>query len=482
MVARFFRDASLFSLVSFAEKGVALVTFPLLASQLSPAEYGLFDLTCIAVSIASLGAGLELYQGVMRQLPDAKSDRERGELLSTAMVSVIVMAVIICLLALPFWKSISSLVYAEPGQAKLLCLGAALLIANCMSSLLYVTLRAQLRMRVLVRVAILRLAVQTSAALWLVLGAHWKAEGLICAQITGAALVVVACWRACGNLLHLTWNRQAFMKLFAFSGPLLAGSLCVILSQQGDRAAVRALLTIADVGVLGTGYRVAAVVGLVTSGVEMALSPLIYQYYTRGETPAQIARMLRIYLGLCFLLCLGLALFAGPLLQRFTPPAYHAAAATVPILGATLMLGHLPSFFPGLAIANRTKTMALIQISGLAVNLCGFILLGGLFGLMGICFSGLMTQLYVLIVSARLSHRHYPIPLPWLELAVFSGIAAGVVTLWIAYLPHTLLAGIPIVAAGVALVFLFRLISVHDVRQALLRITAARAARSAGRS
>lgn len=467
MIAKALRDASLFSLVSFGEKGLTLITLPMLASRLSPADYGMLDLTTIAVNITALAAGLELYHGIMRQIPDAKSQQEESDMLSTAMVSVLFMAGVICLVAIPMRNVLSSWVYGGPGHAGLLLWAGALLGANCLSTLLYVVLRAQLRMGVLIRVTMLRIVVQAGAALLLVLGAGWKVEGLICAQLMGSLVVTILCARACRSLLRFTWNPVSFHKLFAFSGPLLVGSLCVILSQQGDRIAVREMLSVAEVGVLGTGYRFASVVAIATSGIAMTLSPLIYQSHARQETPREIARMFRFYLAMCFLLVLGLALVSEPLLTMLTPSAYHTAADTIPILGAAILLLQAPSFFPGLAISNRTKVMALIQISGLVLNLCGFVVLGRLFGLMGICLSGLLTQIYVTVISAWLSQRHYPIPTDWSKLMLFSAVSAGVVLLWMNFLQHTILTGIAVFSVGIASVLLFRMISREEIHGGL---------------
>ncbi len=463
MIVKALRGASLFSLVSFGERGLTLITFPMLASRLSTADYGMLDLTTIAVNIAALAAGLELYHGIMRQIPDAKSEQEKSDMLSTAMVSVLVMACGICLVAFPLRHALSSYIYVEPGHVGLLYWGAAFLVTNCLSSLLYVMLRAQLRMHVLLRITILRIVVQAVAVLLLVLGVGWKVEGLICAQIIGSLVVTLLCAHACRELLRFTWNLAVFRKLFAFSCPLLVSSFCVILCQQGDRVAVRAMLSIADVGVLGTGYRFASIVSIATSGIAMTLSPLIYQFHTHQETPKEIARMFRFYVALCFLVTLTLALVSGPLLKFLTPAAYHAAAGIIPVLGAAILLLQAPSFFPGLAIANRTRIMALIQISGLVINLCGFVILGRWLGLMGICLSGLLTQIYVMIISAWISQRYYAIPGDWKRLIFFAGLAAAIVLVWMNYLNQTILIAFGTLIGGIVLILSLKLISYKEI-------------------
>jgi len=451
----------LFTFVALADKGLNSITFFILASYLTRGDYGKLDLTTTVMIGVAAVAGLELFQGVLRLFAGENSLDGRRALVSTAFWTALVLGLGLSSGLLIFWRPLASLLYGHWDQ-RMLVLGAFWMVAYSVASVLSVALRADLQARAVAISSAIKLTVQVALALWLVVGCGYHAEGLLFAQCAGLLAGNLWCALSLGGLLGFTWSATAFRRLFAFSAPLVVSSLCVVGAQQGDRLIVWALLSLDDVGLLTTGYRVANIVGLVTSGVMMALSPMIYQFHQEQGTPKEIARLFRVYLVGGFALCLVIGVMAGPALVWFVPAEYYPAARCIPFLTLALLAAQASCFFPGLALASRMKSFAAIQAGTLVLNLSLCWVWGRLFGLLGVCAAGVVVQTLSCIVYARLGHRHYPIPMEWKRLVPFLLSGGALLACWVYLDTPGWWPRVMFLLGGIVVVFASRAISVAE--------------------
>jgi O-antigen/teichoic acid export membrane protein len=123
------------------------------------------------------------------------------------------------------------------------------------------------------------------------------------------------------------------------------------------------------------------------------------------------------------------------------------------------LFANMYMFAPGLAVAERTHTMAkLTGIAGVA-NLLLAVALVPVLGIVGAALGTAITSIAWFVALMRASQRYYPVPHRWKRLAQAYIVAIGVVAATFALLPQsrdaalhfgTLAARVGLLAAGVA--------------------------------
>jgi O-antigen/teichoic acid export membrane protein len=289
--------------------------------------------------------------------------------------------------------------------------------------------------------------VSVSVTITLIFGVGLGLISVFYGQLVGYTVGAVFSYCFARESYGLIFNRVSLKKMLAFSIPLVPSSIGVFLAVYIDRIAIKELMTIADVGLYGIAYRISSLVGLIIAGVQSSLTPLIYNQYEEAGTPAEIARIFRYFLWGAFLFFLGLSLFARELLLIFTTPQFYGAYIIVPILVPAVLLAGMYVFAPGLAIAKRTKSIAVISISAAFLNtVLNFTLIPYL-GIRGAAIATLVGAAMQFSLYVWLGNKYYPIPYDWkryaraLSVIIFLVIGGGfiAVSLWIGFLVKLLI-------------------------------------------
>jgi O-antigen/teichoic acid export membrane protein len=199
--------------------------------------------------------------------------------------------------------------------------------------------------------------------------------------------------------------------MLAYSWPLVPASLSVTLTQYFDRIALTILTSLHDVGVFGVAARLASVIVILISALQMAVMPLIYAHYTEPRTPASLAKIFRWALAILLSVCLALHLASDALVTLLAPPVYAEAAQLVPVLTLAMMVNQLYVFFPGMTLAMKTGQQLAVTAAAAAVALVAPFALIPALGALGAAVASLSAALVFFVLWTAVSQRHYRVPL-----------------------------------------------------------------------
>jgi O-antigen/teichoic acid export membrane protein len=424
MIRTFARDAVVYGAATVVTRATSLVVVPIFTRFLSDTDYGVIDLLTIAGNLVLLTVALEISQAVARFLPDA-SDEDKVTFASTALmfsVGAYALFGVAGLIAAPEIRS-----WLIEGAADDVTVRLAV-VATCLNGIFQLTsgvLRFQLRASQFAIASLGSSLVAIGLGLFLVAGAGAGVDGFFVGQIVGATIGVVLTMVFSRGLYRPIFDRMRLVSMLRFSMPLVPSSIGVFVALFVDRLAIGQLMTVADVGVFGIGYRLASTVSLLSFGAQMAVTPLVYARHADPGTPAALERIFRYYVGMALMVALGLSLFAPEILRVLTTPVFYDAASVVPLLAPALFLANLYVFMPGLGIAKRTAAFAVINLSGALLNLMLNLLLIPHLGIVGGALATLVSAAAVFAAYAVGSQRLYPVPHQWHRLA--SAVVAIVV-------------------------------------------------------
>lgn len=471
------RDTAIYGAASVVVRGLSLLLLPFYTRVLSAEQYGLVDLATIATTLVVLTVALEISQGVARMFHEAADHDGQAAYASTALWFSIGAYGFFVLVALPLAPQIAAIAFESEGLADL----ARIVIIGAAISGVFNLLLAQLRWRLQPMAygagSLIFAVVSIGATIVLVLGAGLGVAGVVLGQLTGAAAGGVFCFSVARDLYRFRFDAARLREMLRFSLPLVPSSIGVFVTLYIDRIAIKELMTVADVGLFAIGYRVASMVSLLALAVQMAVTPLVYAQHRDPGTPAALGRVFAAFVGFALLVAVALALFAREIVMVVSTPDFYGGAAVVPLLAPALLLSAMYVFAPGLGIAKRSGTQALITLAGAALNTVLNFLMIPVWGIVGAAGATLISAALVFAAYMTASQRLYFVPHAWARLAAATAAVAAIGLVGLVLpLPSglALLVKLGLVLLAIGVVVQMRLIDLRDVSAALRRLRESR--------
>jgi O-antigen/teichoic acid export membrane protein len=254
-------------------------------------------------------------------------------------------------------------------------------------------------------------------------------DGLLAGMtIANTIPVFVGLWWLRSNLLA-GFDISFLKKMLVFSFPLMLAGIAFWGSIYIDRIMINDLLSLADVGVYGVGYRLSSVISIVVAGVRSAFLPLVYSNLRDRETPAKIAIILRTYLFVVLFLYLVASLFATDLIVLFTSQSFYQASNTLVFLMPAIILANMDIFAPGIGISQKSSILIWTNLGSATLNLALNYVLIPVLGITGAAVATMTSSLLLTIVMISISQRLYYIPYAWLPIVLCSTIALSIAVL-----------------------------------------------------
>lgn len=426
MLKQFARDSAIYGGATILVRGISFLLLPFYTRVLSPGDYGLVDLATVFTTLVMLTVALEISQGVARLFPDTEDPQARVAYASTALWFTIAAYTAFVAVAIPLAAPLSEIVFESSDRADLM---GIVLVGAALTGVFYL-LQQQLRWRLqpipYAAAGLTFALVSIGATIGLVLVAGFGVAGVLIGQAIGAACGAAVAFALARDLYRFRFDGHKLREMLWFSLPLVPSSVGVFVTLYIDRIAIKELMTLADVGLFGIGYRIASLVSLLMMAVQMAITPLVYARYRDPQTPPALARLFRYFVGIALLVAVGLSLFAREILIVVTTPDYYAAAVVVPLLAPALILSAMYVFAPGLGIAKRTGLQAVITIAGAVLNTGLNFLLIPVWGIVGAAAATLISAAIVFSAYMVTSQRLYFVPHQWRAIVVAT-LLAGVV-------------------------------------------------------
>lgn len=425
MLRRALKDSAIYGLSGLLARGIGLLLLPLYTRALSPTEYGRVDLLLVVRSLVAVTLSLEIGQALVRFLVEARDDDGRRELASTALWFTAGAYLLFGAAAMAWSRPLSAWLLDTPTQAGVVRVAALYMGIAGVFQLMQDLLRFDLRARAYAAASIVSAVAAAATTAGLVLGVRMGVAGVFWGLIAGSLAGAAYSWHAGRQRYGMLFRWARCREMLAFSAPLVASSIAGMVALFIDRIAIRALMTVGDVGVYGVAARFASIAALVVSVLQTALLPLIYNHHAEERTPGEIARILRVVVLVLAPAVTALGVFAPEIVGMITTPRYLAAAPVIPLLAAGVVLAQFWTFAPGLGLGKRTRTIAALNIGAAALNtVLNFVLIPRM-GIMGAALATLVSAAGAAVAYQVLGGRIYPVPHRWPRLLAVAGVAAA---------------------------------------------------------
>jgi O-antigen/teichoic acid export membrane protein len=447
------RDTLWFASGTIAGKAAALVSLPVLARALTPAEFGQLDVlnALISAGLAVLVLGTDL--AATRLYFDLRSSRDRRKLFSSWLTIVSVAAMtafaVFGLAAAP----ISQALFETPDLASAVALVGVVLLVGLLHVVALGILRTTGRAR---SYGLLEGgALIANAALAVILLVVWRQD------VTAVLLALAISWAVAAAIglvvvrrsINASPSTADTKQLLRLGLPLAPAVGAIFLGDFLNRSFLLGIAGAEQAGYLSIALRIASIGGLVVAATQLAWQPHAFRLGT--SRVAQLSREAHqivvasalVVVVLCASIPATIAIVGG---NAYLPAGPAAAVSLAGVLLAAMYLvASLPS-----AMSKATSDLAWSASIGVAGAVGANLILAPRLGAVGTATAMASGQAIAVAVIWRLSRRRFRLRLvtPGLVaiLAAAFGMCIAMAVLW--ELPT--LVGVVVVAGVVAIAWL----------------------------
>lgn len=474
MLKRFFKDSFVYGASGIITRGISLVLVPFYTRVFTPGDYGIIDLLGVVSAIVSSVFPLEITQAIARFYPDCKNADDARQYASTALYYTVISFGLFLLFAELFAPQLTAMVFAGAVAESTFRVAAFGIATNGLFYFVQNQLRWRLEPSKHAICSMVFSALAVGGTVIFVLVFHTGVVGVFWSQVIAGTAGSLLAWYFGRTSYMFSFRMEKFKEMLAFSLPIVPSSMGIFALTYADRISITSIMTLTDLGIFGIGYRIASGVGLLMVGFQGAITPLIYSKYREANTPAEIARIFRYFSFLALLVAVSSSIFGREILIVLTTPGFYSAAAVVPFLVVATFFSAMHVFAPGLGIKKHTKYIAVINLIGAVMNVGLNLVLVPALGILGAATSTMISAMGVFAAFMHFSQRFYFVPHNFGRLTAATGIVCvlGVGGFFIntPSMMITILLKMPVLAATIAVLFSFKLISIDEFKQHFSRL------------
>lgn len=394
------RRSLTFALGGLAYKGVALLTLPVLARILTPAQLGLLDLAAVLATLVGLVAILGTDQGVAFLEPRSEHD---AQVWSSALLLLTVLAGAGVAGAVLFGSDLAAFMTGDAGNGPLVVAAALYgwVVALTITALNAIRLHATPRTYAVASFVVV--TAEMSAALFVA----WRLESPVPVMVLAwaAAALVVSLPLLARYIPNLGTPRASTMhRLISFGVPLVPAAVAWLIGDAWIRGTVARSLELGALGEYGIASRITSVAVLAATGFAVAWQPYIFRSPAREMTRRTEGTIVAVIMGLGVIAAV-LTLLSPEIVGVIAGDRYAGASSVVaPLAGGAIAFGTFSLLAGTTAASGVTRRVGLAAVIGMTVQMATVGLFVAGFGLVG---AGLASVLgYVAAVGTLLpSHR-----------------------------------------------------------------------------
>ena len=424
MIKSLIKDSVIYSIPSIISRGMSLFLVPLYTRVLNPSDYGSLDLLMVFAGIINLTIALEISQGVSRFYIETVNPVQKMLYASSAFWFTFLMYFFFVIGTITNSNSLSILILGRSGLNDIFNTGMIYIFFNGIFYLIQNQFRWELKSKMYALVSLLNSLVTAGVSIWLTYVLKFGLKGLLLGMLSGSVIATIIGFFLLRKSFRFRFEYMHLKEMLSFSSPLVFSGIAVWLSQYIDRIMIKHYLSIEQLGLFGIGYRIASIVGLVMIGFQGALTPLIYNNYTKQETPSEIAQIFRYFIVAALYFFLFLTLFSIDILKLFTTVNYYNAKSVIIYLVPAMLFANMYIFAPGIGISKKSHLFIWINLGGALINFLLNIILIPLFGIKGAGIATMIGYLSVFIMNMRLSQNFYFVPHKWKPIIFCTALAS----------------------------------------------------------
>ena len=406
-------------------KAVGFLMIPVYTRYLTPGDYGVLSLLNYTTYIAGILIVMGITQAVFKFYFEYKNEVDRKQVISTALLFIILSALIFTLILIKLSPQISALVF---GNASYSYFFALIFIANFFDNAAVVPfafIRAEKRSLLFSVISLLRLILALSLNIYLIVFLDMKVLGVLWSSVISASVSFIILFGYTLRGVRLFFSFAKLKEMLIYSIPLVPAGLFSFIIHFSDRYFLNYFSVLDEVGIYSLGYKLSIML-LFVIGQPFSLIWSAYMFEVAGKENAKefYSRIFTYFSLVCIIFALGLSIFIKDILKILVDPSFFEAYKVVPVVLCGFVLLSMSNIFD-VGIFLKKKTIYKTFNQGIAVMVClalNFLLIPR-YGMMGAAWATFFSYFALSLATYITSNRIYYIRYEWGRLVNMAAVA-----------------------------------------------------------
>lgn len=396
------KHSAIYGLSNVLGKAIGFLLIPLYTHYIPPTDYGILELLDISVNVIGMFVGMGLVSAVARFYYKYELEDERNKVVSTALLSMIVLATGMLLLSWPFAETIASLVLGQAHLSKYVQISLATFALNAIIEIPLTYIRAQERSVLFSVVALSRLAFSLVLNVYFVVSLEFGILGILYSGLITSIIFSLVLVFMCLKDVGFKFERQLCWAMISFGAPLILNSFGMFIINFGDRFFLKETATLATVGVYSLGYKLGMsfIAVLIGQPFFMIWSVRCFSIVKEEGGLFKYGRIFSLYASFIFCFWLAITAFSFELMYIIAPVGYFEAYKLFPIIALGYVFRSISDFFCGaFMIARKTQYIGYISIVVTIYCIANYLFFIPRYLAMGAAIATLSTFIFMVLIN-----------------------------------------------------------------------------------
>jgi O-antigen/teichoic acid export membrane protein/glycosyltransferase involved in cell wall biosynthesis len=415
-------------------KAFSILLLPLYTHYLKPADVGVLMMLSVTTDLSGIILGCGLSSAMLRYRSKYDSEKDKREVVSSAVTFSVLAAAICVIIALAFNRPLSRLVLGDTRPLFSLAM-EMMFISTFLELSLAVPLdfmRARERVWGVFWVTLARTLANLLLTIYLIAGLKMGFMGAIWANVAISGIVAPALLIYALRLthgVHLSWDKTRRMALYGL--PIIPALLALFVMHKSSNFFIRSFLGLDEVGIYGIGYPIAFLIqGLIGSSFGQVWGWMRFEVIKRDDGARIFARTLTYLMAATVFFALLLAVLAWDVLRLLADKSYWSASAVIP----TIALGYICYTTDWVAnsgpfIREKTLYRTYVVFAAVLLNIALNFLLVPRLGIQGAALATSIPFCAMFLVNLQITGRMLAVSWEYGRLLLLLGLGTA---LWVA--------------------------------------------------
>ncbi|MBQ3608563.1 MAG: oligosaccharide flippase family protein [Bacteroidaceae bacterium] len=401
------KNTTIYAIGDIVPRALSFITFPILTSYLTPADYGIVNYVNTIINFLFLLGFLCLNTYYLVYYYKANNEEERRNLLGNLSIFVIsinlILSILICIFGYIYPNIFSKNIDFYP----YIIVGIITNFFNLFSVLPSALYRVKENPLPLTILNLVKGILAATINIVLVVFFHFTALGLLysamCISIIFGLIFIYI------TLRNMNWyfNWQKIKIALRFSLPLLPGVIAYYLLAMSDRFFIERYLGLERLGVYSTAMTLSLILNIISNGAYKAFEPYFFKIYGSLNFKKKFYRVRDYFLFAILISALGISLYAKEFFIFFATENYKDVFFYVPLTLFPLILSSVSLLYSTIVTAKgKTHINSLATMIGGFASVIQNLVLIPYLGLIGACASSFFAFLVILSISIYYSNLH----------------------------------------------------------------------------
>lgn len=421
-------DSLLYALMNVGTKLIAFIMLPIYTYFLPPGEYGYIDIidrwTTMLTFLVFLGtdSALAFYYF------DTKDEKKRKLYSKNVFLIRLAMILVIFLLVALLGPLVAHNVLPEENGVFLLYLSVGVLFFDTITALVLTIMRFEFKTLKVVFLTVSKMLLIAVGSYLFLRFVVASVEAIMYARIITGILIFLLILKPLSQVVTFKIDREVLKDLIKYGLPLVPASLAFWVILNSSSFFLAMMKTPEDVGIYGAAAKFAALITLVTSGIQMAWRP--YSMSLKDK-PNNKELFSKIYIIIFLLGIIGVFVVATimPYVILLLKETYYSAYKYVALISAATFLNFYYLIISiGIFFTKETKVISYIFAIAAGLSIVLNLILVPAFSIWGVVAATLISYTFAIVFIFRKSQKLYYIPFPSIKVSfIFIVMIAGVI-------------------------------------------------------